>query len=208
MIIIILGIVGMGLSVIRKWDMPLLLSRRGYIGILVSAAVLKTVILCLTVREAKSSLVLLSVIGGCLILACATDLVLCQVYNFIWWIALAAAGILLWQNLHVSGMDAGKETMTALGVFFVLQFTVFCRTYGRADGYAFCVCAVTEAARGMKTAGFLFHMLLAYVLLFFVQLFCRNLDKRGNLKKPVPFLPYITITFWCVIALKKHIQKC
>ena len=202
MVTIILGIVEVGLFIIRKRDGLLLLNSRGYVGILISAIILKIMISCLTIGEMKSDRLLLSIIGGCLILACVTDWVLCQVYNFIWWIALTAAAVLLWQSLYLPGIKEKEEILIALLLFLVLQFTVFCRTYGKADGYAFCVCAVTEAARGMKLAGFLSHMLLAYALLFLVQTIRGNLNKRGNLKKPVPFLPYITITFWVIIVLK------
>lgn len=202
MVTIILGIVKVGLLVIKKRDRPLPLNSRGYVGILISAITLKITILCLTIGEPKSNQLLLSIIGGCLILACATDWVLCQVYNFIWWIALTASAVLLWRSLYLPQIEKKEEILIALLLFFILQFTVFCRTYGKADGYAFCVCAVTEATRGMKLAGFLFHMLLAYALLFLVQTIRGNLNRRGNLKKPVPFLPYITITFWVIIVLK------
>lgn len=197
----ILGIVAVGLFIIRKRDGPLPLNSRGYYGILVSAITMKITISCLTIGEPGSDRLLLSVIGGCLILACVTDLVLCQVYNFIWWIALAAAAVLFWRSLYIPKIEAKEEILIALLLFLLLQFTVFGRTYGKADSYAFCVCAVTEATRGIKLAGFLSHMLLAYALLFLVQTIHGNLNKRGNLKKSVPFLPYITITFWVLMVL-------
>lgn len=203
----ILGVVEAGMIIIRKWDKPLPLTSRGYFGILVSAIVMKAAISYITMGEPGGNRWLLSIIGGCLVLACVTDLALCQVYNFIWWIALTAAAVLLWRRLCLSGMQTKEEMLIALLLFFTLQYTVFCRTYGKADGYAFCVCAVTEAARGMKLAGYLSHMLLAYTLLLLVQTIGGNLNRRGNLKKSVPFLPYITMAFWMVILLKGKVQS-
>lgn len=193
----ILGIVTAGLCIIRKWDEPLPLNSREYLGILTAALLTRKLIPIITGETGEGSL-LLSVVGGCLLLASVTDLTLCQIYNFTWWPALSAAAILLWQSLQMSEMREPKETLLSLLTFLILQFAFFCRMYGKADSYAFCVCAIVEASRGMKAAGFLAHMLLSYTLLLLAQAVRGNLNKRGNLKKPVPFLPYITISFWLV----------
>ncbi len=37
----------------------------------------------------------------------------------------------------------------------------------------------------------LLHMALAFIQLGVVQAFKRNINQKGNLKVPVPFLPYI-----------------
>ncbi len=200
MTIVILGIVAAGMLIIRMWDEPLSLNGWEYLGILTAAVLMKKMI-PIIISETGGGCLLLSVVGGCLLLACVTDLMICQVYNFTWWPALSAAAILLWQSLWTSKISEPKEILISLLTFLILQFALFGRMYGRADGYAFCVCAIVEASRGMKAAGFLAHMLLSYTLLLLVQAVRENLNKRGNLKKPVPFLPYITISFWLVAIL-------
>lgn len=91
------------------------------------------------------------------------------------------------------------ENAAELGIFVLLQLKFFSRMYGRADCYAFCVCAAAEAAAGLGMAGFLGHMLGAFCLLAVVQGARRNIDAGGNLKRPVPFLPYITLAFWAML---------
>lgn len=82
-----------------------------------------------------------------------------------------------------------------------LQFMLFARMYGKADCYAFCVCAIAGASLGMGFPDYLWQMLLALCLLFPVQLLRRNIGKSGNLKQPVAFLPYITLAFGIHIAI-------
>lgn len=103
-----------------------------------------------------------------------------------------AAGGLLWGSLY-----PGQRTalLWHLTVYMALQFGVFARMYGRADCYAFCVCAIAEASLGMDFSDYLVLMLLALCLLFPVQLLRGNIAKNGNLKQPVAFLPYISAAF-------------
>ncbi len=204
---VILGIVISGLSIIKKWDAPLPLKRRDYFCILVSAFGMKIVMMTISMNESKSNKLLLHIIGGCLLFACVTDMAIYHVYNFTWWIAVTAAAIIFWRALLEVKVKTPEETIISLIVFMVIQINFFCKTYGKADGYAFCVCAVTEAARGMKMTGYLLHMVTAYTLLFLVQISYGNLNKRGNLKKPVPFLPYITISYLLIMVLEV-IFKC
>lgn len=86
-----------------------------------------------------------------------------------------------------------------LGFFIILQLSLFPKMYGRADCYAFSVCAVAEAAAGLSLAGYFLHMLLSFIFLAFVQALRHNIGKGGNLRRPVPFLPYITLAFWALL---------
>lgn len=135
------------------------------------------------------------VIAACLLSACITDLRTCQVYNITWWISGAAATALLFGERGV----LEPRSLLELGIFILLQLTLFPKMYGRADCYAFSVCAVAEAAAGMSLTGYLFHMLLSFLLLAFVQAFRHNIGRGGNLRHPVPFLPYITLAFWALL---------
>lgn len=133
---------------------------------------------------------LLEVVMGCLLLACITDCATCQVYRFVWWISGGAALLLL----NTGGLPDG-ERLWGLLLFCLLQLIFFSHMYGKGDCHAFCVCAAVEAAAGMGFAGFLIHMLSSFALLAVVQGAKGNINRRGNLKHPVPFLPYITFSF-------------
>ncbi|MCM1056586.1 MAG: hypothetical protein NC517_03130 [Firmicutes bacterium] len=139
--------------------------------------------------------VLWSVFAGCLLFACITDCRSREVYNVTWWVAGAAAGMLL---LTERGWLAAGG-IPELGFFILLQLTLFTKMYGRADCYAFSVCAVAETAAGLSLTGYLLHMLLSFMLLAFVQALRHNIGRGGNLRQPVPFLPYITLAFWALL---------
>ena len=144
---------------------------------------------------------LLSVFGGTLIFACVTDIQCCEVFRFIWWVALGAAGLLLVWG-HVAQWN-GKGEMQLWGVlcYILLQELFFCRMYGRADCHAFGVCALVYCAFGGGFRECLIQMLLAFGALALVQLFRRNINRSGNLKHPVAFLPYITFAVWVNLML-------
>lgn len=130
-----------------------------------------------------------------LLFACATDCRTCRVYNFTWWISGAAALLLLVAEKN----NLCMQDVVELGLFVLLQLLFFPKVYGRADCYAFSMCAVAETAAGMGFREYLVHMLGAFSFLAVVQAFCRNIDKYGNLKHPVPFLPYIALAFWALL---------
>lgn len=135
------------------------------------------------------------VLAVCLLLACIMDCRTHEVYNVIWWAAGAAAALLLPERKD--GADIG--VLWELFFFILLQLTLFTRMYGRADCYAFSVCAVAEAAVGLSLTGYLLHMLISFLLLAFVQALRHNIGRGGNLLQPVPFLPYITLAFWALL---------
>lgn len=129
----------------------------------------------------------LSVLAGCLIFACITDYKIYEVYGFVWWIG-GACGIL--------AMRGGTGNIPELVFFCFLQEIFFCRFYGRADCHAFGICAMVQCGMGMGLREYLFHMLFAFCGLAVIQFLGRNINRKGNLKQPVAFLPYITVSFW------------
>lgn len=142
--------------------------------------------------------ILMSVFGGCLLMACITDGKNCKVYNYTWWLG-GGAGVLLLIHcvFEQEGMRGDiRNWLPELLCFGIIQEYFFSRMYGKADCHAFVACAIIECALGMGLKAFLIHMLLAFGLLAGVQLVRRNIGKNGNLKHPVPFLPYITVSFW------------
>lgn len=148
---------------------------------------------------------------------CVTDHLTCQVYDVFQYMGVAAAGYLaLTASGHpkvvVSGHLAFNATVDVAGnggvdaaiglsilLFALLQYVLFMRLYGKADGMAFLVSALAEASLGYDVQMYLLHMILSYLLLSLVQGLKRNIGGKGRLKKPVPFLPYITVTFWIVM---------
>lgn len=199
----ILAIVILGVFLIEKWDEPLPFTANSRLWIPVGAAAELIGIITIAGDGPLCEKLLWGCIGGSLLFACVTDSLICQVYNFTWWIFLAAALMLFLCRRSVL-VESGAmcfEAWRRLFAFVGVQLLLAGRIYGRADSYAFCACALAETAFGISVTGYLTHMLLAYLLLFAVQLFRRNLDRRGNLRRPVPFLPYITAAFWVTLAM-------
>lgn len=145
---------------------------------------------------------LLSVVIGCLLLACLTDLAIYRVHNFVWWTAGGALGLLLFCGGGVYA-ERLREELPGILIFCILQLAVFGRMYGRADCYAFCVCAAAEAVMGMKPADFLSHMYFSFLLLVLVQAGRKNISSNGRLREPVPFLPYVTAGFYFTLIFDK-----
>lgn len=142
---------------------------------------------------------LLYVILGCLLFAGITDWYIGKAYHFIWWIGIAAAFFRFCLTSGHSGSYHTAMAVISLLLFAGLQETVFARFYGRADCHAFCVCAFAEGSFGMGMTAFWVHMVLAFGLLVIVQGIRCNIGKSGRLKRPVPFLPYITASFLIIL---------
>ena len=114
-----------------------------------------------------------------------TDSQTCMVYDFMQVPAAAAGAVLcLLRQPSVSGG-------AALICFALLQYFLFMRLYGRGDGMAFQVCSLYIIGEGGSLKTLLLHMALAFFILGMVQLIRGNINRKGNLKTPVPFLPYI-----------------
>ncbi len=88
------------------------------------------------------------------------------------------------------------DKLISLAVFAAVQLGIFMRMYGAGDGLTFLVCAVFESRFGEGLLTYLLHMATAFVLLGFVQGFRHNINRHGNLREPVPFIPYITASVW------------
>lgn len=161
--------------------------------------------------------IVLGILAGCLLMACLTDCQNCMVYQYVWWLGGVAGAILivsacrnfccfqgfcgfpsaLLENL----LSFLLPKLASVVIFGILQEKLFCRMYGKADCHAFVVCAMAECAIGLGMKGYLIHMLIAIILLAVMQGIKRNVGRNGNLKKGVPFLPYITISFWIVLLI-------
>lgn len=197
MSLVILGTAAVGLALIRWLDLEIRPGKKEGLAVLGGAVLGSILNGWLLGRGALSTRLSLSLFMGCLLLACITDMAICQVYNFVWLVSGAAAVILL--------ADRKWDAVVAWEVllFCVIQMVLFARMYGKADCYAFCVCAAVEAGLGSGMRGFLIHMLVSFFLLAAVQLMRKNIGLGGHLKKPVPFLPYITAGFYIMLIFMK-----
>lgn len=125
-----------------------------------------------------------------LLVSSITDIQTCKVHDFLHFIGAVAGLWALW----AAQPDMGRIVPWFL--FWVMQKLLFMRMYGKADGMAFLVCALFESCYGEGMITYLLHMGAAYLVLAVVQMLCRNINKKGNLKQPVAFLPYIAGTAW------------
>ena len=126
-----------------------------------------------------------SVLAVYLTVCVFTDLRACIVYDFLQLPGAMAGALFCLSRPLPAGSGAG------LVLFALLQYLLFGRLYGIGDAMVFQVCSLYLAGRGGDLRTFLLHMALAFVLLGIVQLLRHNINKRGNLKTPVPFVPYI-----------------
>ena len=145
---------------------------------------------------------LLSVVMGCLLLACLTDVAIYRVHNFVWWMA-GLAVVTLFFCRGVEGFPVLRNKISELLIFCTLQLCLFGKMYGKADCYAFCVCAAAEAGLGMGLTDFLTHMYFSFLILAVIQICRKNISRRGHLEEPVAFIPYITAGFYLIIIFHK-----
>jgi hypothetical protein len=137
--------------------------------------------------------------GGAVMLSayliCATvmDIQTKEVYDFLPYIGVVPG------FLYLIGIPGGKEIWISLLVYCFLQLLLFSRMYGMADAKAFCVCAVYISVGGGGFPSYLYHMSAAFLLLGLIQAIRHNIGRKGNLKTPVPFLPYIASTIWVIL---------
>ena len=200
MSLVMLGTVAAGLSLAKRFDSAIKLDKRTMAGVVCLTVLVDGLLRWAYGREALLSRLLLSVVLGCLLFASITDLAMCQAYNFVWWISGMAAGGLFWQRWKETGTITG---LLELLLFCVLQLLLCVRLYGRADGYAFCVCAGALTGLGMGMEAYFMHMTVAFVLLIIIQAFRKNIGLRGHLKRPVPFLPYVAAGFLVMLIFRK-----
>jgi len=158
----------------------------------------------------------LCVIGGSFLMAAITDYASFYVYRFVWWIAGAAGlGLLLQAVLAKAGnitfsltalLTVLKELhslhIEELLIFCLLQELFFDKLYGKADCHGFCVGALVICAFGGGMRDFLLYMAVAFGSLAVVQAFKKNINRRGNLKMPVAFMPYIVTALWEIMLVK------
>ncbi len=129
------------------------------------------------------------VLATYLLVASIQDSQTCEVYDFLHILAVPAGAA------FIVAAPSG-ERILSLVIFAVIQLGIFMRMYGAGDGLVFLVCAIYESRFGKGLSTYLLHMAAAFAALSVVQGFRHNINKKGNLKKPVAFVPYIAATVW------------
>ena len=122
-----------------------------------------------------------------LITAAYSDFLTREVYDLVYFPAITA-GLL---ELVILQVPFPILTVIEILQFALIQWFVFRFFYGEADCFIFITCSIYLAALG---GGFLEFMLLmagTFILLAIIQAFCKNINKKGNLKEPVALIPYI-----------------
>ena len=82
-----------------------------------------------------------------------------------------------------------------LAFFGIIQYGVFSKVYGRADCHAFFCGSIALAAMGGGLKEYLLMALVAFGILAGVQTVKRNVDRKGNLREAVAFVPYIVLAY-------------
>ncbi len=202
---VIYGVVSAGIFLIQNMDEEDWTIKRKERVILFGCSGINSFLVCHVSRMEGVAAFMLSVLAGCLLFACITDGRACVVFQFTWWVAGAVGGGLLYRS-YTTDCTAlwttdfpQEQRLLSLLFYIVLQEVIFCNAYGRADCHAFVVCALVGSAFGMNFLGYLIHMILAFSGLAITQAFRHNINQKGNLKQPVAFLPYITISFWALL---------
>lgn len=86
-----------------------------------------------------------------------------------------------------------------IAVFTALQVFIFRKMYGGADCLAFVVCALYLSIQHCRLLDYLLHMMFTFIALATVQMLRRNINRQGNLKVPVPLIPYIAAVMLVVV---------
>jgi hypothetical protein len=134
-----------------------------------------------------------SVLSAYLIAAAVMDIQTQEVYDFLPYLG-AAPGI-----LYLLCFPTKPSSWIALVAYCLLQLLFFSRMYGMADAKAFCVSGIYISVGGGGFLVYLYHMSASFILLGVIQAFRHNISRKGNLKNPVPFLPYILAGIWPIL---------
>lgn len=133
---------------------------------------------------------------GCLavylILCSVMDTLLEMVCDFFHYIGVFGGGLLLVLE------NPSPQHMWALIFFVGVQGILFFRMYGPADVAVFVVCAMYLTAKGGGMLEYVMHMGITFLFLGVVQGLRGNINAKGNLKRPVALIPYITVGFFVI----------
>lgn len=137
-----------------------------------------------------AQVILLALFAASLVCGAVMDIRFKRVKRWIWLWGGGAALLLFWVR-RGGGPEKDMSIAVQIVGFILLQFFLFDGMYGRADCFAFSCCSILLGALGGGIRDFLLHMLFSIVFLGMVQICKGNVNRQGNLKEPVAFIPYI-----------------
>ena len=88
----------------------------------------------------------------------STKHTICQVYDILQYIGVIGGGIWLWYQ------NPPADKGIALLVFSLMQYGIFMRMYGNADGMGYCVCALYLTGKGCGLDGYLYQMMIGFLI--------------------------------------------
>lgn len=194
-------IVAVCIVIIRRFDDEEWTIYGRHRAVIAVVSAVNSSLICMVTEGKYIQGLLLAMVAGTLLFACITDSLRCQVFRFVWWLEAVAAGLLYGIQAGCNGYCNDTHTfLVEFLLYTILQELFFSRFYGRADCHAFVLCALVGSLYGMTMREYLIHMLVSFGLLTIVQGLRRNISRKGNLKQPVAFLPYVTIAFWIILV--------
>ena len=168
------------------------------------------------IRHAESDYLLTYVLAvviaislGCFIFAVFSDLAMQRVYRFCWYGVYGGCGILgilKYISTNVSAGEVCGNYLCDLFLFAFIQFVWFERFYGRADCHGFFAGACILALFDGSFWDYVMQMAYAFGILLVIQLFRKNVNRRGNLKRTVAFLPYVAAGLLLRLAVLNPVQ--
>ncbi len=121
-------------------------------------------------------------------MAAYSDYLFHEIYNFVYIPAIAGS------IFRIVFMEISVIVVIELIIFCIVQFFLFSRFYGLSDCIAFSTCALYMTADNAGLKKYLYLMSITFILLAIVQLVKKNINRKGNLKRPVGLIPYIAVS--------------
>ena len=132
-------------------------------------------------------------IQGLLFTAALMDIFMQEVYDLVWFFFIPAGTALVFIRGEIS---AG--IVISLFIYFLIQEYIMRRVYGRADCHALWCCGLFFSAYGGELEIYTLHMTVTFILMCIHQLIKKNITSGFRLKKEIPMIPYILVSFWIV----------
>ena len=125
-----------------------------------------------------------------------------QVYDWIWILGLIGiGGLLIFHRNNIFQLSYCARELPPLVLFCLMQCFLCRFSYGRADAYGCMETAAYFFVTGKGIAAVAGCQLLVFLLLIVVQVVKGNIGRNGQLRQPVPYIPYLTTVFLAEIFL-------
>jgi hypothetical protein len=172
-------------------DHGLSLRKQEHLILCIGSVLFAIWILYIVEEQQGAKIVCLSFLAAYLLITSLTDYQTNDVHDFLHVIA-AIAGIIMCVLASTDHL-----LYASLAQFIGMQLLIFSRLYGLGDCLAFMVCAIYLTAQGAGLYEHLIFMASVFCQVTAVQISEHNMNRKGNLIKPIALLPYITVSIFC-----------